>query len=61
MLKVKVFDAEHEADLEEEMNTFLAGINELQVQDVKFQVAAAEDSDNGETVCCFSAMVLYRE
>lgn len=61
MLKVKVFDAEHEADLEEELNMFLAGINEAQVQDVQFQVAAAEDTDSGEAVCCFSAMVLYRE
>ncbi|HET7580022.1 MAG TPA: sporulation protein Cse60 [Bacillales bacterium] len=61
MLKVKIFDAEHEADLEEEINAFLATITEFQLQDIKFQVAAAEDADGGEAICCFSAMILYRE
>lgn len=61
MLRVRVFDAEHEADLEDELNDFLATITEAQFRDVKFQVSAAEDTDGGETVCCFSAMVIYRE
>ncbi|HEU5139312.1 MAG TPA: sporulation protein Cse60 [Bacillales bacterium] len=60
MLKVKIFDAEHEADLEEEVNRFLETISESQFNDVKFQVAAAEDTESGEMVCSYSAMVLYR-
>lgn len=61
MLKVKVFDAEHETDLENMVNEFLQTVPETQFKEVKFQVAAAEDADSGETVCCFSAMVLYRK
>ncbi|HEX7063573.1 MAG TPA: sporulation protein Cse60 [Bacillales bacterium] len=61
MLKVKVFDAEHEADLEDEVNSYLETISETQYKDIKFQVAAAEDSETGEMVCCYSAMLVYKD
>ncbi|HLU21572.1 MAG TPA: sporulation protein Cse60, partial [Bacillaceae bacterium] len=35
MVQVKVFDCEHEKDLEEEMNAFLSGLNKKDIIDVK--------------------------
>ncbi|HET7626904.1 MAG TPA: sporulation protein Cse60 [Bacillales bacterium] len=58
---MKLFDAEHEADLEEELNAFLAEVPENLVKDVKYGVAAAADEESGAVVCSFSAMVLYSE
>ncbi|MGM9929925.1 MAG: sporulation protein Cse60 [Bacillus sp. (in: firmicutes)] len=58
MIKVKVFDHEHEKDLEKDINDFLKGITEQQLIDIKFDVAATGDED--EQVYCFSAMVIYR-
>ena len=61
MLQVKIFDAEHEKDLEEAVNQFLETISESQLREIKFQVAAAEDTDFEEVACCYSAMVVYRK
>ncbi|MBD3110520.1 sporulation protein Cse60 [Bacillus sp. AGMB 02131] len=59
MVKVKVFDYEHEKDLEKEMNAFLKDIAEDQLLDIKYDVAAiGEDED--EQIYCFSAMIVYR-
>lgn len=59
MVKVKVFDYEHEKDLEKEMNAFLKDISEDQLLDIKYDVAAiGEDED--EQIYCFSAMIVYR-
>lgn len=59
MLKVKVFDADDESELEEELNEFFQTINETQLKDIKFQTAGIDDID--ETWYGFSALVLYRE
>ncbi|RAK21183.1 uncharacterized protein DUF2758 [Anoxybacillus vitaminiphilus] len=59
MYKVKLFDKEHEKDLESAVNQFLAGLNEGQLIDIKYEVAAMESE--GEQVYCFSAMVIYRD
>nr|WP_257351553.1 sporulation protein Cse60 [Pseudalkalibacillus decolorationis] len=63
MLKVKLFEAEHEEDLEEEINAFLVNVHESNVIDVRYQVSMAVDeySEEVETVYSFSAMILYRE
>ncbi|ANB62101.1 sporulation protein Cse60 [Anoxybacteroides amylolyticum] len=58
MYKVKVFDEEHEKDLEASVNRFLAGLKEGQLIDIKYDVALMESE--GEQIYCFSAMVVYR-
>ncbi|AZB44029.1 sporulation protein Cse60 [Bacillus sp. FJAT-42376] len=58
-MKVAVFDEEHEKDLEKEVNHFLSKLDDEQLVDVKFSVAASCDAE-GEQVYCFSAMILYR-
>ncbi len=59
MIKVKVFDYEHEKDLEKEMNAFLKAISEEQLLDIKYNVAAIGEDDD-EQIYCFSAMIVYR-
>lgn len=61
MLQVKVFDAEHEKDLEDAVNKFLETIGESQLREIQFQVAAAEDTDFEEVTCSYAAMILYRK
>ena len=58
MYKVKVFDKEHEKDLEAAVNDFLSRLKDGQLIDVKYSVAAMESE--GEQIYCFSAMVIYR-
>ncbi|WP_018664025.1 sporulation protein Cse60 [Heyndrickxia acidiproducens] len=58
MVQVKLFDCEHEKDLEESMNRFLQKIGEDQIIDIKYNVAAMVEPDD-EQIYCFSAMILY--
>ncbi|MFI3307865.1 MAG: sporulation protein Cse60 [Mycoplasmatota bacterium] len=55
---VKLFDANHELDLEEEMNKFLSSL-ENDVIDIKYQVALSDFSE--DQVYSFSAMIVYRK
>ncbi|WP_442595585.1 sporulation protein Cse60 [Neobacillus sp. D3-1R] len=59
MIQVKVFDHEHEKDLESDMNTFLKKIDEDKLLDIKYNVAAIQEEED-EQIYCFSAMVIYR-
>lgn len=59
MIQVKLFDTEHEQDLEEEMNEFLEELEEQQLLDIKYNVAALPE-DEEDQIYCFSAMVIYR-
>jgi hypothetical protein len=59
LIQVKVFDQEHEKDLEAEMNRFLRKIDETKLIDIKYNVAAMPE-DEDEQIYCFSAMVIYR-
>lgn len=59
MLRVKIFDADDEVALEEEMNDFLEDINESQLKDIQFQVAGTGDEE--EVWTGYSALILYRE
>ena len=43
MLKVAVFDEEHEKDLQHEINEFLKKLSEDQLVDIKYDVSAACD------------------
>lgn len=60
MIQVKLFDTEHEKDLEVEMNHFLEDLNEHQLLDIKYNVAAMPEEDNEDQIYCFSAMIIYR-
>ncbi len=59
MIKMKLFDHEHEKDLEKDMNHFLERIEEKKLLDIKYNVAAVQE-DEDEQIYCFSAMVIYR-
>lgn len=61
LLKVKLFDYEHEEDLELAINTFLQSLSEDQFVDIQYQVALSEDTADRDTVFCFSAMLVYKE
>ena len=54
-MKVKVFDCDHESDLESAINDF---IQEKEVVDIKFSVAASVFGE--EQVYCFSALIVYK-
>ena len=55
-MKVKVFDEQHEKDLENSLNNFLNS-HDCNIIDIKFQVAIAVSGE--EQIYCFSAMVIY--
>lgn len=60
MIQVKLFDREHEKDLEKEMNYFLKGLEEKELIDIKYNVAAFPEDEEEEQIYCFSAMIIYR-
>jgi len=60
MIQVKMFDQEHEKDLEFEMNRFLEILDEKKLLDIKYNVAAMPEDDDEEQIYCFSAMIIYR-
>lgn len=55
-MKVKVFDEQHEKDLENEINFFLEKLNK-EIYDIKFSTTAFNDGE--EQVFCFSALIMY--
>lgn len=55
-MKVKVFDCEHEKDLEEEINKFLE--EDIKVIDIKYQVSISMYSN--EQIYCYSALIIYK-
>lgn len=56
-MKVKVFDEQHELDLEDAINEFIEE-NEGNVIDIKFSTSSFVDEEK-EQIFCFSAMILY--
>lgn len=46
MIKVKLFDHEHEKDLEKDMNHFLEKIEEKKLLDIKYNVAAVQEDED---------------
>ena len=62
MIQVKLFDQEHEKDLEKDLNSFLKKLDERQLLDIKYNIAAFQEEENEEEqISCFSAMVIYRK
>ena len=55
-MKVKVFDENHEKDLEELNNKFLKD-NDIDVIDIKFSTSIGIMGE--EQIYCFSAMIIY--
>lgn len=55
-MKVKVFDENHEKDLESSINEFLSS-GDYEIIDIKYQVAIAISGE--EQIYCFSAMICY--
>lgn len=53
-MKVRIFDCEHEKDLEENINAFIVG---KEVMDIKYQVSIAINGE--DQIYCFSAMIVY--
>lgn len=60
MIQVKLFDREHEKDLEKEMNRFLRGLDERSLLDIKYNVAAFQEEEEEDQIYCFSAMIIYK-
>lgn len=55
-MKVKIFDFEHERDLEDAINEF---INKIQYKTITIQYQASHFSCNGEQIFSFSAIIIY--
>lgn len=56
---VKVFDENHEQDLENAINEFIQYIDNI--IDIKYSIAIMNDSKTNEQIYCYSAMVIYQE
>ncbi|AYA77431.1 MULTISPECIES: sporulation protein Cse60 [Robertmurraya] len=59
MIQVKLFDEEHEKDLEKKMNRFLEKVDEQKLVDIKYNIAALPE-DVDEQIYCFTAMIIYK-
>ena len=57
-MKVKLFDENHELDLESDINEFISKLDG-EVIDIKYQTAIAVFAE--EQIYCFSAMIIYTE
>lgn len=57
-VKVKVFDEEHEKDLEEAVNGFLGNVTAVNLIDIKYQLS--HFSDGPGQIFSYSAMVIYK-
>ena len=57
-MKVKVFDEEHEKDLEDSINNFIKE-NEIDIIDIKFSSSCSIFGE--EQIYCFSALIMYEK
>lgn len=57
-MKTKIFDCEHEKDLENALNGFLASGN-YDIIDIKYCISTSMFGE--EQIFCYSAMVIYNE
>ncbi len=55
-MKVKIFDEDHEQDLENAVNKFLEELDG-RVIDIKYQIVIGISGE--EQIYCFSAMIIY--
>lgn len=54
-MKVKVFDFEHESDLQDAINEFIV---DKELMDIKYSVSVSIFGE--EQVYCFSALIVYK-
>ena len=57
-MKVRIFDEEHEKDLEDSINDFFDE-EYYDIIDIKYCVAVATPGD--DQIYCYSAMVIYKD
>ena len=55
---VRVFDEEHELDLEKQVNEFLYDIDEDEIIDIKYSVATLYDGRS--QIYCYSCMIIIK-
>ena len=55
ILKVKIFDDEHEKDLEEDINNFIL---DKEIFDIKYQVSIGISGE--DQIYCYPALIIYR-
>lgn len=58
IMLVKIFDEDHEQDLEDAINEFIPYVSEI--IDIKYSVAIMNDLKTNEQIYCYSAMIIYR-
>lgn len=58
-MKIKIFDENHEKDLEIKVNEFIKTLKNDKIIDLKYQVAVLYDER--EQIYCFSCMIVYLE
>lgn len=56
-MKVKIFDYEHEKDLEDSVNDFLEANNHI--IDIKYSVSSSISGE--EQIYCYSACIIYND
>lgn len=57
-MKVKIFDEEHEKDLEEDINKYISE-NDIDVIDIKLSSSCSIYGE--EQIYCFTALIMYAE
>ena len=55
-MKVKIFDENHEKDLEDSINNFINP--DIEIIDIKYQVAISDFTE--DQIYCFSALIIYK-
>ncbi len=56
---VKIFDEEHELDLEAKVNDFLKDIDDKKIIDIKYNIACLYDG-RGQ-IYCYSCMIIIKD
>lgn len=58
MIKIKVFDEEHEDTLTSIVNDWIYNNSDYEIKDIKFSTSCMT-TNYGEQIYCFSALVIY--
>ena len=58
MLKIKMFDEEHEEDCMDEVNEFLCTIDEKDIIDIRF--SSSHFSSGDDQIFSFTVCIIYR-
>ena len=57
-MKVKIYDENHEKDLEKDINYFISEYG-YEIKDIQFRTSVSVFGE--EQIYCFSAMIIYKE